>query len=257
MKNPGWHTVTRGALEEVTGGVRSELLRYVSGYSTLGIVAFSAVVPWFVANFLGWPHDPGVLTAADNIRIFWSLSASIAPVAAFAGSYLVTREAYYGTLRRSVVTSGMATVMVSKYIAALLVGLGTVITGIGVWGASIALSLPPDVAWQLLAPESLGRLPGVLLASVLASLWGCSLGWVFQHYYATTILTLVIPLAVELPLMVNAPDLARWLPSGALAGISSVPFEGLLDPAPAVFVSLGWLLAAGCGAVWSLRGKEL
>lgn len=37
-------------------GLRAELLRYFSGYSILGILAFSALVPWFVANFLGWPR---------------------------------------------------------------------------------------------------------------------------------------------------------------------------------------------------------
>ena len=244
-------------LATATSGIRSELLRFVSGYSILGIVAFSALVPWFVANFLGWPHNSGALTASENIRIFWSLAASIAPVATFAGSYLVTREAYYGTLRRTVVAAGMANVVTSKYAAAVMVGVGTVITGLAVWGGTVAFSLPPDVAPQLLAPDSLGLLPGVLVASAIAAVWGCSLGWIFQHYYATTILTLVIPLAVELPLLANAPDMARWLPSGALAGIASVPFEGLLEPVPAFFVSLGWLTVAGLGAVWSLRRKEL
>ncbi|MET3904378.1 ABC-2 type transport system permease protein [Paenarthrobacter sp. 4246] len=241
----------------LTSGIRSELLRYVSGYSILGIVAFSALVPWFVANFLGWPDSSGALSVSDNIRIFWSLAASIAPVATFAGSYLVTREAYYGTLRRTVVTAGMTNVLLSKYVAAVVVGIGSVATGILVWGGTIAFSLPPDVASQLVAPESLGLLPGVLVASALAAVWGCSLGWIFQHYYATTILTLVIPLAVELPLLANAPDMARWLPSGALAGIASVPFQGLLEPSAAFFVSVGWLLFAGFGAVWSLRRKEL
>ncbi|NQD86681.1 hypothetical protein HP499_02495 [Paenarthrobacter sp. CM16] len=244
-------------LATATSGIRSELLRYVSGYSILGIVAFSALVPWFVANFLGWPDSSGALSVSDNIRIFWSLAASIAPVATFAGSYLVTREAYYGTLRRTVVAAGMANVVTSKYAAAVMVGAGTVITGLAVWGGTVAFSLPPDVAPQLLAPDSLGLLPGVLVASAIAAVWGCSLGWIFQHYYATTILTLVIPLAVELPLLANAPDMARWLPSGALAGIASVPFEGLLEPVPAFFVSLGWLAVAGLGAAWSLRRKEL
>ncbi|WGM19833.1 hypothetical protein QEH68_17685 [Paenarthrobacter sp. OM7] len=249
--------MTGGAVAAVTNGIRSELLRYVSGYSSLGIVAFSALVPWFVANFLGWPDSSGGLSVSDNIRIFWSLAASIAPVATFAGSYLVTREAYYGTLRRSVVAAGMTNVLVSKYVAAVMVGLGSVVTGIVVWGGTEVFSLPPDVASQLVAPESLGLLPGVLVASALAAVWGCSLGWIFQHYYATTILTLVIPLAVELPLLANAPDVARWLPSGALAGLASVPFEGLLEPSAAFCVSLGWLLFAGFGAVWSLRRKEL
>ncbi|WP_429389175.1 hypothetical protein [Paenarthrobacter sp. TE4293] len=241
----------------MTSGIRSELLRYVSGYSVLGIVAFSALVPWFVANFLGWPDSSDALSAQDNIQIFWALAAGIAPVATFAGSYLVTREAYYGTLRRTVVAAGMTNVLVTKYIAAVVVGLCTVVIGIGVWGGTTAFSLPRDVASQLLAPESLGRLPGVLVASALGAVWGCSLGWIFQHYYATTILTLVIPLAIELPLLSNAPEMAGWLPSGALAGIAAVPFNGLLEPMQAFFVSLGWLLAAGCGAVWSLRRKEL
>ncbi|WP_043432387.1 hypothetical protein [Paenarthrobacter nicotinovorans] len=249
--------MSSGAFAAVISGIRSELLRYVSGYSILGIVAFSALVPWFVANFLGWPDSSGALSVSDNIQIFWSLAASIAPVATFAGSYLVTREAYYGTLRRTVVAAGMANVMAAKYVAAVIVGIGTLLTGLVAWGGTIAFSLPPDVVPRLLAPDSLGLLPGVVVASAVAAVWGCSLGWIFQHYYATTIITLVIPLAVELPLLANAPDMARWLPSGALAGIASVPFEGLLEPVPAFFVSLGWLLAVGLCAAWSLRRKEL
>ncbi|BCW60284.1 MULTISPECIES: hypothetical protein [Micrococcaceae] len=249
--------MSSGAFAAVISGIRSELLRYVSGYSILGIVAFSALVPWFVANFLGWPDSSGALSVSDNIQIFRSLAASIAPVATFAGSYLVTREAYYGTLRRTVVAAGMANVVAAKYVAAVIVGIGTLLAGLVAWGGTIAFSLPPDVVPRLLAPDSLGLLPGVVVASAIAAVWGCSLGWIFQHYYATTIITLVIPLAVELPLLANAPDMARWLPSGALAGIASVPFEGLLEPVPAFFVSLGWLLVAGLCAEWSLRRKEL
>ncbi|MGO4435353.1 hypothetical protein AB4Y88_19325, partial [Paenarthrobacter sp. RAF9] len=59
-------------------GLRSELLRYFSGYSVLGILAFSGLVPWFVANFLGWPQNSDRLQAADNVGIFWAVAASIA-----------------------------------------------------------------------------------------------------------------------------------------------------------------------------------
>jgi ABC-2 type transport system permease protein len=244
------------ALSSMASGLRSELLRYFSGYSVLGILAFTALIPWFVANFLGWPGNSEGLSAAENVQAFWGLSASIAPVATFAGSYLVTRESYYGTLRRSVVMSGLKQVLISKYLAAGIVGLATVITGIVFWGLSMAFSLPAGVLNELLAVESWNQMPGVMLASTMGSLWGCSLGWIIRHYYATTILTLLIPLALEVPLLASAPEIARWLPSGALAGIASLPFEGLLGPLPAFLVSLGWLLAAGFFAVRLLRGKE-
>lgn len=244
------------ALSSLTGGLRAELLRYVSGYSVLGILAFTALVPWFVANFLGWPGNSEGLSAADNVRTFWTLSASIAPVATFAGSYVVTRESYYGTLRRSVVMSGLKQVLTAKYVAAAFVGLATVLIGTVLWGVSMAFSLPPGVLEHLLAAESWHRMPGVVLAAIMGALWGCSLGWIIRHYYATTMLTLLIPLALEVPLLASAPGIARWLPSGALAGIASLPFEGLLDPLPAFLVSLGWLIAAGLGAVRILRGRE-
>jgi ABC-2 type transport system permease protein len=248
--------VNGAAVSSMASGVRSELLRYVSGYSVLGILAFTALVPWFVANFLGWPSDSEGLSAEDNVQIFWALSASVAPVASFAGSYVVTREAYYGTLRRTVVMSGLNQVLIAKYLAAACVGLATVITGIVLWGVSTAFSLPPGVLDQLLAAESWNQLPGVVLASSMGALWGCSLGWIIRHYYATTMLTLLIPLALEVPLLASAPEIARWLPSGALAGIASLPFEGLLDPLPAFLVSLGWLIAAALGAVRILGGRE-
>ncbi|WOH18064.1 hypothetical protein IRJ34_17170 [Paenarthrobacter sp. GOM3] len=237
-------------------GLRSELLRYFSGYSVLGILAFSGLVPWFVANFLGWPQNSDRFQAPDNVGIFWAVAASIAPVATFAGSYLVTRESYYGTIRRSVVTSGAMSVFRAKYVAALAVGMGTALAGIVVWGGSVVFSLTPTTREQLLATESLGPLCAVVLASSLGALWGCSLGWIIQHYYATTILTLLIPLAIELPLMANAPEVARWLPSGALAGVVSLPMEGLLEPVAAFLVSVAWTLIAGVGALWVVRRKE-
>lgn len=244
------------AVSSPASGLRSELLRYVSGYSVLGILVFAVLVPWFVANFLGWPSNSEGLSAEDNVRNFWAVSASIAPVATFAGSYLVTRESFYGTVRRSVVMSGLNQVLIAKYVAAAILGVATAITGIVLWGVSIAFSLPSDVLDELFAAESWNQMPGVVLASIMGSLWGCSLGWIIRHYYATTILTLVIPLALEVPLLTSAPEIARWLPSGALAGIMSLPFEGLLDPLPAFLVSLGWVLAAGLCTVRLLRGKE-
>ncbi|MFJ6537887.1 hypothetical protein ACIQH5_16830 [Paenarthrobacter sp. NPDC091711] len=177
-------------------------------------------------------------------------------MATFAGSYVVTRESYYGTLRRSVVMSGLSQVLTAKYMAAAFVGLATILIGIVLWGVSMAFSLPHGVLEQLLAAESWHQMTGVVLASTMGALWGCSLGWIIRHYYATTMLTLLIPLALEVPLLASAPDIARWLPSGALAGIASLPLEGLLEPLPAFLVSLGWLLAAGLCAVRILRGRE-
>ena len=127
------------------GGLRAELLRYFSGYSILGIIAFSALVPWFVANFVGWPDNADQLSTADNIQAFWALATTIAIVATFAGSYLVTRESYYGTLRHSVVMSGPVQLVAVKYAAALVVGLGTLAAGILAWGASVVFTLTPEL----------------------------------------------------------------------------------------------------------------
>ncbi|MEV7606782.1 hypothetical protein AB0N65_15230 [Paenarthrobacter sp. NPDC089322] len=244
------------ARDAMVGGLRSELLRYFSGYSMLGVLAFGALVPWFVANFLGWPDNSGALSAEYNIQAFWALATTIAVVSNFAGSYVVSRESYYGTLRRTVVMSGLKQVVLHKYMAAFIVGLVTFGAGIALWGGTVAFVVSPEVRTELLSPESWQALPGVLLASAVGALWGCSLGWMIQHYYATTILTMLIPLAVELPLLANAPDLGRWLPSGAFAGIASLPMEGLLDPLPAFLMSLGWLAVAGAGARWILIRKE-
>jgi hypothetical protein len=145
----------------------------------------------------------------------------------------------------------------AKYVAAIAVGMGTALAGIVVWGGSVVFALTPTTREQLLAPESLGPLGAVVLASSLGALWGCSLGWIIQHYYATTILTLLIPLAIELPLMANASEVARWLPSGALAGVVSLPMEGLLEPVAAFLMSVAWTLIAGVGALWVVRRREL
>lgn len=234
-------------------GLGSELLRYVSGYSVLGTLAFCILVPWFVANFLGWPDQA---KSAQDVAIFWAISVSLVPVAAFAGSYVVTREAFYRTLRRSIVTCGATALVHSKCAAALIIGLLTGLVGLILWGLSVALAAAPGLAPLLVTAESVAGAPGVLLACVLGAAWGCSLGWIIQHYYATTILTLVVPVAVELPLLINNPDVGRWLPSGALAGVAGLPVEGLLDPFPSFFVSLAWLILAGGCALWFVRSRE-
>ncbi|WP_284975113.1 hypothetical protein [Arthrobacter sp. efr-133-TYG-104] len=245
--------LTEGVLSR---GVRSELLRYVSGYSVLGVLAFSGLVPWFVANLLGWPDNSGALSSATNVQTFWALAASNAPVAGFAGSYLVAREAYYGTLRRSVVMSGLTQVFVAKYAAAAVVGLTTAATGVLLWGGSIFLAVPSETSAQLLSSESLSAVPGLLVASLLSSLWGCSLGWIVRNYYATALLTLVVPFALELPLIVNEPGIGRWLPSGALAGILSLPLDHLLPPFPALLVSVAWVAVLATCAALVVKGRE-
>lgn len=237
------------------GGLRSELLRYFSGYSVLGILAFSGLVPWFVANFLGWPDHADKLPSAQNVEIFWTLATTIAIVATFAGSYLVTREAYFGTLRRSIAISGMGQILKTKYAASLVIGLFTAASGLALWSGSTALAVSPEVRTQLVDGASWRALLGVVAASVVGCLGGCSLGWIIRHYYAATIATMLIPLALELPLMANFPEIARWLPSGALAGIANLPIEGLFGPLHACLVSLGWLIAGGAGAVWVLQRR--
>lgn len=241
--------------EAFAGGLRSELLRYFSGYSVLGILAFSGLVPWFVANFLGWPDHADKLPSAQNVETFWALAMTIAIVATFAGSYLVTREAYFGTLRRSVVISGMSQLVRTKYAASLVVGLFTAASGLALWGGSTVLAVSPEVRTELVEGASWQALLGVVVASVVGCLWGCSLGWIIRHYYATTMVTMLIPLAMELPLMANFPQIARWLPTGALAGIANLPIEGLFEPLHACLVSLGWLIAGGAGAMWVLRRR--
>lgn len=237
------------------GGLRSELLRYFSGYSALGILAFSALVPWFVANFLGWPDNSDKLSSAQNVQSFWALATTIATVATFAGSYLVTRESYFGTLRRSVATSGLRQLVRTKYVASLVVGLFNAGSGLVLWSGSAVFAVSPVIRTELVDGASWQALLGVIVASAVGCLWGCSLGWIIRHYYATTIVTMLIPIALELPLLANFPEIARWLPSGALAGIASLPIEGLFEPLPAFLVSLGWLTAAGAGAMWTLQRR--
>ena len=239
------------------GMLRSELLRFFSGYSFLGLLGFSVLIPWFVSNFLGWPSTAGGMSVVENARIFWALAATMAIVSIFAGSYVVSREAYYGTLRRSVVTCGLTRLVLIKYAAAAGVALIVALAGTGLWAASLMLWSTPEARAGVLDPEAWRLLPGVLLASVLGGVWGCSLGWIIRHYYATTVAAMLVPLAIELPLLANTTEVARWLPSGALAGISAVPFDGLLPPVQAFLVFLAWIAVSGIGAVLVLGRKEL
>lgn len=237
--------------------LRSELLRFFSGYSFLGLLGFSILIPWFVSNFLGWPSTAGGRTVVENARIFWALAATMAIVSIFAGSYVVSREAYYGTLRRSVVMCGLTRLVLTKYAAAATVGLIVALAGTALWAASLLLWSTPEGRAGVLAFEAWQLLPGVVLSSMLGGMWGCSLGWIIRHYYATTAAAMLIPLAVELPLLASSTDLARWLPSGALAGISSVPFDNLLPPLQSALVFLAWIALSGIGAVLVLGRKEL
>lgn len=224
--------------------LKSELLRSVSGLALLGVGSFVILIPALILT-VGPPLD-GLREVDDGTatRIVFGLIASSGIVAMYLGSYTVSREFYYRSMSRTIVIGSLRRVFLAKMVSSAVSSVALAITGAAVWAAISAgvLSaygrvLQPDVAfWSVAA--------GSAFASACGALIGTSLGWIVQNYYAVSAVVLLIPTMIELPLLFSAPQVERFFPVGAFAGVTGAPIEGLLPWWASGIVLLGWVAVA-------------
>lgn len=237
----------------MTAAVRAELLRTVSGTALLAVPAFAVLVPLMMLVVA-----PGGRPSADSATVgVYSACAASFVTAMFLGSYSVTREFYYGSLERALVVVRRADLLRAKAAASALVSavLGAA-TAAG-WLAVTAIIVTSNGS-SFDPSRSMGSLAlGSIVSSLLGGVLGSAVGWVTRNYYAACVVVLGVPFAVELPLLTTAPEIARFLPSGALAGIAAPEHLGLLPSPLALLVALAWCALAGAAAwVVTMRSPE-
>jgi len=236
--------------------LRGELLRSVSGLAMLGVASFVVLIPVLMIN-VGPPLE-GLREVDDALatRMIFGLIASSAIVAMYLGSYSVSREYYYASMPRSFVMASASRVFVSKALASALASVGLSVLGLAIWAVVTSVLL-----------RSYGREPqfdgpfwaivlGSLFASICGSAIGVAVGWLFKNYYAVSGIVLLLPIMVEVPLLFNLPAVERFLPVGAIAGVATLPVDGLLPWWASGLVLLGWAVATMTAAVVVVRRRE-
>ncbi|MEW1660657.1 hypothetical protein [Streptomyces sp. NPDC093707] len=236
--------------------LRAELLKTRSGSAMIIMFGYAITLPGLL---LYGGSSIGELRPLDDhtaTHAVFALAASCTIAAMFLGSYIVTREYYYKSILRSMLMHGRSRVFLSKATAAATGGalagaLGTAVWLAGSWAVlrSQGRTFTPDPhIWQ--------SATGILLGSALAGLWGAAIGWILRGYYVTTVVVMILPLTVELPLLLNATAVEKWLPGGALAGLAQVPVDGLLPVPASALVLAAWTSAATIVAGRLLRRRE-
>ncbi|SOE01717.1 hypothetical protein SAMN06295924_10112 [Rathayibacter rathayi NCPPB 2980 = VKM Ac-1601] len=224
--------------------IRSETLRSISGLAFLAVLAFAVMIPALLLNSLVGSDVLKALPAPDASARVFSITASSFVVSMFVGSYSVTREYYYGSLDRSRVLFSPRRLFWAKVIASVLTSVALAAV-LGVAWVAVSVWLMSEQGVDFIYSFAITRIfVGSLVASALGAIIGHGVGWAVRNYYVACALVLAIPLAAELPLLLNAPDVEKFLPSGAAAGVTNVAGLDVLPVVAAFAVSLLWAAGA-------------
>lgn len=237
------------------GMIHGEMLRSVSGPSVLAVYLVGVLMPLFVLVSDGSRFDlDGVAAGTATARLLEPLAWSVIS-AAFVSSYAVTREYYYASMDRTLTAVGFRRAFGGKLVAGVGVAVILSLCVFALWTAGVFVFLAHEGVAPTLTPE-VGRIyAGSLAGAVLGALIGGAIGWITQNYYATAIIVLVFPMALEFALLRTAPEVAKFSPGLAIAAIGVPGYQDkLLDLAPAVAVGLTWTLALLLAA-W-IRGRR-
>lgn len=238
------------------GAIRAELLRALSGWTVIGALALTVLVPNMVLTSSGDPAalardlTPGAATELLLAPLAWSFVA-----AAFVGAYTVTREDYYHSLHRTLLLVGLSRAQIAKAVGGCVTAV-LFAAGMGVvWCGAMAVILAANGSSFELSSTGVQTLVGSLLGAALGAAGGCAIGWIVRNYYAAAAVVLVVPLAFELLLLGQQPEFARFMPGLTIAAIAAPGYrDALLDRPLAVLLAVAWVGAAWVVAfVWTRR----
>ncbi|MGH3690380.1 MAG: hypothetical protein ACRDT7_09505 [Microbacterium sp.] len=236
--------------------LKSELLRSVSGLAMLGVGSFVILIPALILT-MGPPLD-GLREIDDDMatRMVFGLIASIGIVAMYLGSYSVSREFYYRSMSRTIVIGSLRRVFVAKLVSSVATSIALGLAGAAVWAVVTGVVLTAHDRDLQPSAAFWGIVGGSMLAAGCGAVIGTSLGWVVQNYYAVSAIVLLVPTMIELPLLFTVPDVERFLPVGAFAGVTGAPIEGLLPWWASGVVLLVWAAGATVLAIMVVRRRE-
>lgn len=236
--------------------IRSEVLRSVSGPSVLAVYLVAVLMPAFVLFSDGTRFDlvgldSGVATGRLLEPLAWSVIS-----AAFVSSYAVTREYYYGSMDRTLAGVGFRRAFAGKLVAGVLIAVGLSVCVFVVWTTGVSVYLAHEGLGLSLTPEAWRIYAGALAGTVLGALIGGAIGWITRNYYATAIIVLVFPMALEFALLRTVPEVARFSPGMAIAALGVPGYQDrLLEFVPALGLGLAWTAAALVAIAW-FRGRR-
>ncbi|GAA5154646.1 MULTISPECIES: hypothetical protein [Amycolatopsis] len=239
--------------------LRVELLKARSGVWMPAVLAYALVLPFCAWLFTGKGLVRPGTDAAGATEAMLVFLVTCPMAATFLGGFLVTREYYYRSVARAVLLNRRAHVFVAKLVAGVAGGVAVGVVGAAGWAAFSAYTLHGRGQVLELGGESWGRLLGCVAACAVAGPLGVAVGWLVRNYYAAAAVSLLPAFGVELPLVLSRPDVARFLPDTALAGIARVQqeFPGILTAVPSLLVALLWLGVAAFAAWRAFARREL
>lgn len=236
--------------------LRSDLLKAFSAATVLTLSSPVIVAPLLIVFMTGLIDGLGSVDSAEATRILLPVGVAGSLGCAFYGSYLVTRDDYYQSMERAFLMASSRSVFASRIVVASLVGLILSAAGFLLWTMATAAILGSHDHELILGADILPLASGNLLAGALAAAIGCSIGWVVRNYYVAVVILLVLPAIIAAPMLSRLRDVERFLPVGAVAGLGSVRMDGLLAPAPAGLILVGWTVLALTAGWFALHRRR-
>lgn len=228
----------------MTGAIRAEILRSVSGMSVLALIGLVAFVPVVVLTSGG-----DATAAARDLPAAEATLRLVAPLgwsfvaAGFAGAYTVTREQYYGSLDRTTLMLGRRRALIAKSLGAVVTATLLTATLCAAWCVAMTAFLAANGSSFVVSPAVVAAPVGSLVGAALGAVGGCAVGWIVRNYYAAAAIVLGGPLAFELLLLSTNPDIVRWSPGLATAAIAVPGYRDvLLDRPVALAVAFAWIV---------------
>jgi ABC-2 type transport system permease protein len=180
------------------------------------------------------------------------------------GITIVTNEFRHGTVTPTfLVEPHRERVILSKAITAVIVAIGFALLSLVVLAAvTITWLTIIDAQLQLGDAEFLTRIGEQILSTVLWALMGVAIGTAVHSQVAALVGTLIWIFLVENLLvgllgLVDADDVAEYLPFHALDAADGTGADNLLSYGPGLAVSVGWILLLGAFGIWRTRRRDI
>ncbi len=180
------------------------------------------------------------------------------------GITIVTTEFRHGTVTPTFLAEPhRERVIFAKAIAATVVAIGFALLSLVVLAAvAITWLTIVDAQLQLGDAEFLTRIGEQILSTVLWALLGVAIGTAVHSQVAALVGTLIWIFLVENLLigllgLVDADDLAEYLPFHALDAADGTGGDNLLSYGPGIAVSLGWVLLLGAFGIWRTLRRDI
>lgn len=235
----------------MSGKVRSELLKYLTGKATFvvagtGVLVCAITAYGFMVEGSRQPGGFATGLVTDSMVRAWMMMLLFS---AILGALGVVRDYSGKTMARTVLTAGGRTpTFVVKLAGAGIVGLASALLTTVLAGTTTALALTLTHRPVVWTAESTQTLIGVGACVVFATLWGNAIGWLVRNQ-AAAIMTIIVMIVVLEPAVQRlVPKASAYLFTIALSSLYRDGKPELLPIWGATAVAAVWVaVLAGAG----------